>query len=257
MPNNDELHVTDGRVATIEMCRPDENYMDVALLTQLVQALKQLAEEGTCRAVVLCSQGKHFCAGVNFARNDEAIYSPSGTPIHLYDMALELYRQPLPIVAAVQGAAIGGGLGLALAADFRVATPQARFSANFARLGFHQGFGLTQTLPALVGQQRALRLLYTGDRIHGETALDWGMCDALVSAGDLLDAAQAFAGEIAASAPLAIRSIRTTMRAELVASVEAAMFHERTEQDRLRETNDWIEGLAAMNERRPANFTGN
>ena len=257
MAGSDQLDVTPGVVATIEMRRPPENFIDVQLLLEIVAALNGLASAGETRAVVLCSEGKHFCAGVDFgAGTVPGPTTGASTPIHLYDAALELYRQPLPIVAAVQGAAIGGGLGLALAADFRIATPEARFSANFARLGFHHGFGLSLTLPALVGQQRALRMLYTGERINGETAVAWGLCDELATTAELRTAARALAGEIAASAPLAVRSIRDTVRAELRSNVQAAMAHERTEQVRLRATADWNEGLAATRERRPAQFTG-
>lgn len=257
MTSSENLEVTTGKVATIEMRRPPDNYIDVPLLIEIVDALKALAAAGETRAVVLCSEGKHFCAGVNFGGGTPATdASPTVPRRHLYDVALELYRQPLPIVAAVQGAAVGGGLGLALAADFRVAAAEARFSANFSRLGFHHGFGLSITLPALVGQQRALRMLYTGARISGETALGWGLCDELASLDQLRATALALAGEISASAPLAIQSIRETMRADLRSRVEGAMAHERAEQDRLRRTDDWQEGLAATRERRTANFIG-
>ena len=160
------------------------------------------------------------------------------------------------MVAAVQGAAIGGGLGLAMAADFRVASPEARFSANFARLGFHHGFGLTVTLPAAVGQQRALELLYTGRRVAGEEALQMGLCDRLAPAGDLRARAHALAAEIAASAPLAVRSIRETMRGDLAGRVRAALVRERAEQERLNRTEDFREGVRATAERREAHFTG-
>jgi 2-(1,2-epoxy-1,2-dihydrophenyl)acetyl-CoA isomerase len=171
-------------------------------------------------------------------------------------VAARLFDQPLPIVAAVQGAAIGGGLGLAMAADFRVASPRARFAANFALLGIHQGFALTVTLPAAIGQQAALDLLYTGRRVHGEEALALGLADELAEPDKVRDQAHAFAARIAASAPLAVRSIRETMRAPLVSRVRSAMARERGEQERLMDTSDWREGLAAVRDRRAADFTG-
>ena len=118
-------------------------------------------------------------------------------------------------MAAVQGAAVGGGLGLALMPDFRVACPEARFSANFARLGFVQGFGLTVTLPRLVGRQRAMEMFYTGRRVKGEEALRIGLCDDLVPQDRVRARARELAGEIAVSAPLAVRSIREMMRGQL------------------------------------------
>ena len=174
----------------------------------------------------------------------------------MYDYAAKLFDQPLPVVAAVQGAAIGGGLGLALAADFRVAAPEARFAANFSLLGFHHGFALTVTLPAVVGQQKALELLYTGRRVSGPEAFDIGLADRLAETGHARQQAHVLAAEIAAAAPLAVRSIRTTMRGDLARLARTAMQRERAEQERLRLTADWKEGVAAVRARRPARFTG-
>jgi enoyl-CoA hydratase/carnithine racemase len=160
------------------------------------------------------------------------------------------------VVAAVQGAAVGGGLGLACSADFRVGAPEARFAANFARLGFHQGFGLSVTLPAIVGNQRALELLYTGRRIPGEEAHRIGLCDRLAPLSEVRGAAHELAGEIAVSGPLAIRSIRQTMRGHLADAVAAATDREDAEQIRLRATEDFQEGVRAMAERRTPQFSG-
>jgi enoyl-CoA hydratase/carnithine racemase len=240
----------DGHVATIEVHRPPNNFFDVDMISDIADALDELAATD-CRAVVLCSEGRHFCAGADFGGGRrEQRDGP-----HLYEMAIRLFEQPIPIVAAVQGAAIGGGFGLAMAADFRVATPEARFAANFARLGFHHGFGLTVTLPLVAGHQVALDLLYTGRRVAGDEAAVLGLADRLVEPADLRAAARAFADEIAASAPLAVRSIRQTMRGDLATKVRDALARERGEQDRLTATSDWREGVAAMAERRPPNFT--
>jgi 2-(1,2-epoxy-1,2-dihydrophenyl)acetyl-CoA isomerase len=156
----------------------------------------------------------------------------------------------------VQGAAIGGGLGLALSADFRVASPSSRFAANFARLGIHHGFGLTVTLPAVVGSQAAFDLLYTGRRVKGEEAHSLGLCDRLAAERDLRASAHALAAEIAASAPLAVRSIRETMRGDLADRVRAATEREGAEQAELFATEDFREGVRATAERRAARFTG-
>jgi enoyl-CoA hydratase/carnithine racemase len=137
-----------------------------------------------------------------------------------------------------------------------VATPESRFAANFARLGFHQGFGLSVTLPLVVGHQAALELLYTGRRVDGTAAHGLGLCDHLVGADDLRPRARALAAEVAASAPLATRSIRQTLRGPLVDQVRAAMARERAEQERLQRTDDFREGVAATAERRDPRFTG-
>src|SRR5207253_6312277 len=133
----------------------------------IADAYATLDADPACRAVVLCSEGKHFCAGANFGA---AAGNAAEEPRSLYEQALRLFRSQTPVVAAVQGAAVGGGLGLALSADFRVVASDTRLWANFAQLGFHHGFGLTITLPAVVGQQTALELLLTGRRVDGQEA---------------------------------------------------------------------------------------
>src|SRR5713226_9146465 len=141
------------------------------MIRRIADLYDALDAERDVRVIVLCASGKHFCAGADFSAGSGA----TGQPGELYREAVRLFAAELPVVAAVQGAAVGGGLGLACSADFRVAAPQARFAANFARLGFHHGFALTATLPAVVGQQHALDLLYTGRRIDGNEAHRLGL----------------------------------------------------------------------------------
>ncbi len=252
-PASDVRTTRNGHVATVEITRPPNNFFDVALISDIADACDELAAGNECRAIVLCSEGRHFCAGANFASGD-----PLGglTGPHLYEVGIRIFEQPLPIVAACQGASIGGGLGVALAADFRVASPSSRFGANFALLGFHHGFAMTVTLPAAVGPQAALDILYTGRRLGGDEAHEIGLVDRLVGDDEIREQAHALAAQIAASAPLAVRSIRQTMRGPLVEPARAAMVRERAEQERLMATEDWKEGLAAVGERREANFQG-
>jgi 2-(1,2-epoxy-1,2-dihydrophenyl)acetyl-CoA isomerase len=242
-------------VATVELHRPPDNYFDRALISALADAYQSLDADPGCRAIVLCAEGKHFCAGAKLTGrgggNGGDLADGVGS---LYREAIRLFEAATPVVAAVHGAAIGGGLGLACSADFRVGCPEARFAANFARLGFHHGFGLSVTLPAIVGPQRSLELLYTGRRIGGEEAARIGLCDRLVPADQVRAAAHALAAEIAGSAPLAVRSIRATMRGQLAGQVRAATAREGAEQDRLRDTADWREGVRAMAERRAPRF---
>ena len=152
----------DGFVATVEMRRPPHNFFDSELIAEIGEAFQRLDADPGCRAIVLAAEGRSFCAGADFSRRMEtgtvAEGSRSGAGRHLYKEAIRLFRTRKPVVAAVHGAAVGGGLGLALVADFRVTCDEARFSANFNRLGFHPGFGLTATLPRLVGAQQAALL---------------------------------------------------------------------------------------------------
>jgi 2-(1,2-epoxy-1,2-dihydrophenyl)acetyl-CoA isomerase len=246
-----------GHVAIIEFCRPPYNFFNEPLIAAIADALENLAESGQCRAVVLCSSGKHFCAGAELSADSASSTTRSqGTQRHIYDSAVRLLEQPLPIVAAVQGAAVGGGMGLALVCDLRVTTPESRFAAPFARLGVHHGFGLSVTLPLVAGHQRALELLYTGRRISGDEALRMGICDRVVAANQLRDTASDLALEIARSAPLAVRAIRETMRAGLVAQFREATAREKAAQQLLFATADAAEGIRADAERRTPEFTG-
>jgi enoyl-CoA hydratase/carnithine racemase len=239
-----------AHVAIVLLRRPPNNFFDATLVAQLADAYEELAAGDWCRAIVLGAEGKHFCAGLDFSSNADQDIAL------LYRHALRLFAAPLPVIAAVQGAAIGGGCGLALSADFRVATAATRFSANFARLGFHHGFALSVTLPDTVGQQAAADLLLTGRRVGGSEAKALGLCDELVEPEDLVTAAVARAAAIAESGPLAVRAIRATLRAGMVERARRAMDHESAEQERLGTTGDFGEGVRASAERRAPRFTG-
>jgi len=250
------------RIATVELRRPPHNFFDLKLVDDLAAAFESLDANPDCRAIILCADGKNFCAGAQLgggrgaATPTESDHRDGAPPRHLYDAAVRLFRTQTPVVAAVQGAAIGGGLGLALMPDFRVAAPEARFAANFARLGFHHGFGLSVTLPDLVGRQRAMELLYTGRRIRADEALAIGLCDRIADREALRDAARELAIQIATSAPLAVRSIRETLRGDLPERIRAATEREKAEQERLQKTQDFREGVRAMAERRRPDFRG-
>lgn len=251
-----DIQVTEkGHVAQIEIRRPPANYFDRSLISEIVAACDGLQRTGT-RAIVLCSEGKHFCAGADFA-GGEAATDPSTVSEQLYREAVRLFAVPIPIIAAVQGSAVGGGLGLACAADFRVASPSTRFHANFSMLGFHQGFGLSVSLPRIVGSQVAADLLYSSRRVDGETAHALGLADRLVADGELRAEATRWAEEIAARAPLAVRSMKETLRGPLTAEISAALERELSEQRVLWATNDSKAGIAANLARETPEFSGN
>jgi enoyl-CoA hydratase/carnithine racemase len=241
------------------MRRPPNNFLDVELISNLATALEELDRDPQCRAVVLAAAGKHFCAGGNLKQRLEAEsrgeqFVPATR--HVYKEARRLIATRKPIVAAVQGAAIGAGLGLAVVPDFRVTCKEARFAANFTAIGFHPGFGLTATLPRLIGQQKARWLMLTGKRITGEEAYAIGLADRLVSQDQVRAVAVEMATEIARAAPLSVQSTRETLNAELIAAFRAATERESFEQNWLRETNDYREGVDASTSRRDPVFTG-
>lgn len=246
----------DGHVGAVTLARPPHNFVSVEIAGALADACEELDADENCRAIVLATEGKSFSAGADL-RGDAGEEGKARTDVReLYGHAVRLFAVKTPIIAAVQGAAVGAGLGLALVADFRVAAPEARFAANFVKLGFHPGFGITHTLPRLVGQQRASLMMLTGRRIKAEEALAWGLVDEMAPLEELRDAAHAFAAEIAEAAPLAVKSTRATLRASLAEAVRAQTEIERTEQEWLRETEDFAEGVRAVNERRAGMFKG-
>lgn len=252
-----DVHIVrDGFVATVTIDKAPINAVSVDLMRDLADALEGLDKDGVTRAVVLATAGKVFCSGADLSNRSSEGPIPERSINPLYDQAVRLFSTELPIVAAVQGAAIGAGLGLAMIADFRVAAPEARFAANFTKLGFHPGFGLTYTLPRLIGRQNAAMMLLTGERYDASEALEMGLIDDLVDLPRLLQRAQTMAATIAENAPLAVRSTRKTLRGDLAAGVRAATDHEFSEQQWLMKTDDFKEGVRAVTERRAGDFKG-
>lgn len=237
-----------GRVALIEMRRPPHNFFDADTIAGIAAQVAVLDDDPDCGAVVLASEGRSFCAGADFSRG--AIDAAA-----VYHSALPIFRRRKPLIAAVQGPAVGGGLGLAAAADLRIASPAARFHANFVRIGLHPGFGLTETLPQLVGWHAAYRILLEGRRFGAEEAFRLGLVDRIADAETLRDEAIGFAKEIAEGAPLAVASIHAALTDGLADIAEAAMARELAIQEKLFATADFREGVAAAAERRSPDFS--
>jgi enoyl-CoA hydratase/carnithine racemase len=246
----------EAHVAVLTFDRPPNNHVSVQAMRDLADALFGVDEERDLRASVLKTGGRVFCAGADLV-NPGGVGAEGMQGINpLYVEAVRLFSAKKPIVAAVQGAAVGAGLGLALVADFRVAAPEARFTSNFVKLGFHPGFGVTFTLPRIVGEQKAALMCLTGRRVTGEEAYAWGLADALAPLDELEAAALKLANEIAENAPLAVQSTRATLRAGLAEAVKTRTDHEMKEQTWLRATKDFAEGVRAVNERRAGKFVG-
>jgi enoyl-CoA hydratase/carnithine racemase len=251
-----------GHVALVEIRRPPNNFFDIPLIKDIAGAFESFDEDSNIRAIVLAAQGKAFCAGANFGdgstldaqgrRSNEP--GPGVAP--LYIEGQRLFRTKKPIIAAVHGAAVGGGLGLAMVADFRVTCPEARFCANFTRLGFHPGFGLTVTLPAVIGETKAALMFYTSRRVPGDEAYAMGLADVLVRQDQVRDAAIKLAAEIGENSPLGLIATRMTMRGGIADRVREATDHELEEQTRLRMTDDFKEGVKSVSERRVPDFKG-
>lgn len=250
----------DENVGLVIMDRPPHNFLNFQQIHGIADALGELESNMDIRCAVLAADGRSFCAGADFAGDgvgggEDEVVGGDAT-LALYQGSGRLFDVSLPIVGAIHGPAVGGGLGLAMVPDIRVTCPDARFSANFAALGIHQGFGMSVTLPALLGPSRAAQVLYSAKRYKGEEAVEIGLADECVPTASVRDRAIEIAREIAANAPLALRSIKSTLRLGLGDRVREITQREAAEQKRLSGTSDAKEGIASVSERRPGNFTG-
>jgi enoyl-CoA hydratase/carnithine racemase len=255
----DELAIEmQGHVAVVEIQRPPYNFFSFALLRSLADAFEYLDNDPECRAIVLASSGKTFCAGADFSEA-EGLFDADAeiNGMKLYEQAVRLFSCKKTVVGAIHGAAIGGGLGLALVPDFRVVCPETRLAANFVQLGVHAGFGLTFTLPRLIGEQKASLLLCSGRRINGEQAYAWGMAEVLTTQNEVRAKAIELATEIAVLAPLAVESTKATLRIGFIDQFKQQVQREFAEQTRLAKTADHQEGKLSVKERRPGNFNRN
>ena len=248
----DLIFSKEQHTAIIKINRPPNNFFDAELIKQIADLLENIDLDNSLRSVILCSEGKNFCAGADISKS--SFKENSNTYSKLYDQAIRLFKTKKPIISIIQGAAVGGGLGLALATDFRIGSKETKFSANFSKLGFHQGFGITVTLPKLIGKQNAKMLLLTGRRIKGEEAYKIGLLDYLMDQKNLMQKAINLAFEINSSGPLGVQSIRKTLNKGLHEEVETILKIEYSEQVRLKDTEDFKEGIKASLERREPNF---
>lgn len=252
-----------GDVVVAELQAGPHNFASADLMTELGEVLHAATANG-CRSAVIAAEGKSFCAGAQFsgssgtrAQNFGAFVQADDSAIGpFYEAAVRIFDVEIPLVAAVHGPAVGAGFGLATACDLRVICPEAFMATNFVRLGIHPGFGISLTLPELVGPARASDILLTGRRISGEECFQLGLANRVVPQAEVRASAIALATEIAAAAPMAVRETRATLRRDLAARVRERLVHERRVQDRLSATADAEEGIAAMLERRDPVFRG-
>ena len=217
-----------GNVGVVTFNGPPNNFISLQALEEFQWAFRKLDADNECRAIVLAAEGKVFCAGADFSAGQAEGIDPNQVLSNFYSVAMTLFETKKPMVAAVQGAAIGAGFGLSLLADFRIACPETIFSANFTRLGIHPGFGMSITLPRIVGVSNAELLFYTGRRINGSEAMKMGLLSELVERDEVLTSAIELANEIASCAPLAVQNTKATMRMNLAEQVRTANQREQS-----------------------------
>ncbi len=258
------LQIEEG-VAWITLNRPERrNAMDAQMVREFPGVVAQVAGDDSVRAVVVTGAGRSFCAGADFttlqALSEE---SPLDGQLgahksieSLYEGFLPLAQLEVPTLAAINGACVGGGLGLALLCDMRIVAERARIGANFSRLGIHPGMGITGRLPAVVGYSAAARLLFTGELIRGAEAVDLGLALEAVGFDAVLPRAMALAQQIAASAPLAVKWIKRTLKNVATRDMGDVLEIEAMAQALLAQSEDAAEGIAASMQGRPPRFQG-
>jgi enoyl-CoA hydratase len=250
-------------VAVVVLDDPDRrNAMSVDMGEALRATTEELAADDDLRAVVLTGEPPAFSAGGDLAmledyarRTREEGFDATDSMRDFYARFLSVRQLPVPVVAAINGHAVGAGLCVALACDLRVVADEAKVGLNFSRLGLHPGMAGSWLLPEILGTQRAAELLYTGRLVTGREAASWGLALESLPAEEVLPRATALAHEIAEAAPLVVRQLKQTL-AEPAATLDEALGREARCQAVNYGTDDLREGLAAGRERRAPSFEG-
>ena len=255
------LFSVDGGLARITLNRPDAaNAMNLAFMRELQQLAHECDTNDAIRAVLLTGSGKMFSAGGDlswFGQHMDTLGALlKEATFYLHDAIKRFANMPKPLVIAINGAAAGAGFSLAILGDYKVAAQSSSFTMAYTAAGLSPDGGSSYLLPRLVGQTKASLLLFTGRRVKGAEAVAMGLADELVPQAQVRERAHDLAGEIAASAPLAVQSIRATLRHGLAEEIARITDHELTQQSMLRTSDDFREGIAATTERRPADFKG-
>lgn len=262
------LYEAQGNVATITLNRPHRrNAISFRLLRELTDALLRADRDGDVRAIVLTGAGAGFCAGLDIkdAMAGTGIggggkVSPGGSATAqglTRDIpTVVLHEIDTPVIAAINGAAVGYGVDLALGCDIRLAGTSTRIIPGFAKRGIVPESGGTWYLPRLVGWARAAEIAFLARELPAGRAAELGIVNDVVPDGELLPTAHAWAAEIAANAPLAVRSIKKLFRAGLSESFPAHTDHVLLQLAELMGTNDFREGMLSFVERREPRFEG-
>lgn len=258
MPDTLILAEPEPGLVVVTLNRPEAaNALSTRMGEELLAVWTELAARPDLRCVILAAAGRHFAAGADLKERNGMSDEAWALQHRLFEAMIRAQLAcPVPVIAAVQGAAMGGGCEMLLAADFAYAAEGARFGLPEVGLGIMPGLGGTQLLPRALGSRRALELLTTGRHFTAAEALAWGLVNGVVAPEALMDTVMAVAGEISAKAPLSVRALKTVVRRGAHLDLSAAMDFEVAEYDRLFVTADRREGVAAFNEKRPASFTG-
>jgi enoyl-CoA hydratase/carnithine racemase len=259
-PDAPVRYARDGHIGVITLNRPDNrNSMTPELLDAFLAASTAARADTHVRCVVVTGTGSAFSAGADFkstVQREGDGRTASERSFAMYEPFLSLLDCAVPVIAALNGHAVGGGFGLALVCDLRIGALDAKYGANFVRLGLAPGMAISYLLPRLVGVARASELLYTGRLVDGAEALALGILNRAVPAADVMTEAMALAQTIAANAPIAVRETKRAIRRGLALEIRDAARAEAYAQAESLGSADAAEGIAALLAKRSPSFTG-
>ncbi|MCZ6805532.1 MAG: enoyl-CoA hydratase/isomerase family protein [Deltaproteobacteria bacterium] len=248
------------RIGILTLNRPEQrNAMSPELLDAFSEQIKVAQNDTEIRCLVITGKGRCFSAGADLRsslQRDDLGKPSRETSYAMYEPFLQVLDLQVPVIAALNGHTVGGGFGLALLADIRVANHDSKYGANFARLGIHSGLGISYVLPRLVGPAHAAELLFSGSLISGSEALRIGLVSHAVDAEDVLPVAFRIARSIAGSAPLAVQTMKASIRRGLGWQIREAALGEAGLQAESLNTEDAKEGISAILQKREPEFTG-
>jgi 2-(1,2-epoxy-1,2-dihydrophenyl)acetyl-CoA isomerase len=249
-------------IAVLVMNRPERmNALNGELAAALHSSLQRIAKDHSIRVIALTGAGRAFCAGGDLTAIAKGREGNNLNELETLlragmGMVLTMRTMPQPVIAAVNGAAAGAGMNIALAADIRISAEEASFGQNFAKVGLFPDYGGTYFLPGLVGPSKAAEMFYTGDMIDAPTALRLGLVSRVVPATQLEAETRTLAQKIANGPPLAIRAVKKVMFAEQKEALERALQNEVEHQMKCFASADCLEGLHAFFEKRAPRFQG-
>lgn len=253
------LYEKQDNIGIITLNRPDNrNSMDQETMPAFQKILDQVKQDPKLRCLIITGSGTTFCSGADFKsgmiQRDHPLLNQ--VLLDLYQPFLDIGTLKIPVIGAINGHTIGGGLGLALMCDIRVANKEAKMGANFARLGLHSGMAISYILPRLVGLAKANELLFTGAIITGEEAFSMGLVNYAVDRADVMEKSLALAHGIARCAPAAVQMMKHSIYQGLDWNAQRAAEMEAHVQSRTFEMSDAREGINALLEKREPRFQG-
>jgi len=255
-----------GNIGILTLNQPElrNSISEIEVVEEFIEQLDLISQDEQLRCLIITGAGSAFSSGGNIKHmlNKEGMFAGEANDIRenyakvIQRIPLALHNINIPTIAAVNGPAVGAGCDMAMYCDMRIASTQARFAESFIKVGLIPGDGGAWILPRIAGYGRAAEMAFTGEAISAEQAFDWGMLNKLVEPEALMDEAMALAQRIAVNPPQALRATKQLMRAGTTMPLDTLLQMSAAIQANLHQTEDHIEAVSALIDKRAANFKG-